>query len=164
MHKNPPFVPTLMLCQIIGYLTFRLTISQNSCIFVVENSTIKDMNVFLNIIWVVFGGLMIAFEYALASVGMMITIIGIPFGLQTMKLAILALWPFGTDISHDTWPSGCLSGIMNVVWWFIGGFVIALTHLGWGILLCCTIIGIPFGLQHFKLMKLALLPFGRNLN
>lgn len=122
------------------------------------------MNILLNIIWVVFGGLMIAIEYAISSVLMMITIIGIPFGLQTMKLAVLALWPFGTYIEKERWPSGCLAGIMNIIWWIVGGFAIALTHLGWGILFCITIIGIPFGLQHFKLMKLALLPFGRSVN
>lgn len=122
------------------------------------------MNILFNIIWVVFGGFMIAIEYAISSVIMMITIIGIPFGLQTLKLALLALWPFGTNISDESWPSGCLAGIMNVIWWFVGGFVIALTHLGWGLLFFITIIGIPFGIQHFKLMKLALLPFGKSVN
>lgn len=122
------------------------------------------MNILFNIIWVVFGGFMIAIEYAISSVIMMITIIGIPFGIQTLKLALLALWPFGTNISDESWPSGCLAGIMNVIWWFVGGFVIALTHLGWGLLFCITIIGIPFGIQHFKLMKLALLPFGKSVN
>lgn len=122
------------------------------------------MNILFNLIWVVFGGLMVAIEYAISSVVMMLTIIGIPFGLQTLKLTILALWPFGADITKDTWPSGCLAGIMNVIWWFVGGFAIALTHLGWGLLFCITIIGIPFGLQHFKLMRLALLPFGKSVN
>lgn len=122
------------------------------------------MKIFLNIIWIVFGGLMIAIEYALSSIIMMITIIGIPFGLQTMKLAMLALWPFGANISDDSWPSGCLAGIMNIIWWFVGGFPIALTHFGWGVVLCLTIIGIPFGIQHFKLMRLALFPFGKSIN
>lgn len=122
------------------------------------------MNILLNIIWVVFGGLMIAIEYVTSSILMMLTIIGIPFGLQTLKLAILALWPFGTNVTDDSWPSGCLAGFMNVIWWFVGGIPIALTHLGWGLLFCITIIGIPFGLQHFKLMKLALLPFGKSIN
>lgn len=122
------------------------------------------MNIFLNVIWVLFGGLMIAIEYAISSVLIMITIVGIPFGLQTLKLAVLALWPFGTDISNESWPSGCLAGIMNVIWWFVGGFAIALTHLGWGLLFCITIVGVPFGVQHFKLMKLALLPFGKAVN
>lgn len=122
------------------------------------------MNILLNIIWVVFGGLMIAIEYAVSSLVMMITIIGIPFGLQTMKLAVVALWPFGTEIVDDGWPSGCLAGVMNVIWWFVGGIPIALTHLVWGIVFCVTIVGIPFGMQHFKLMRLALFPFGTGVS
>lgn len=121
------------------------------------------MNIFLNILWVVFGGLMIAIEYAISSVLMMITIIGIPFGLQTMKLAAVALWPFGTDVVSTGWPSGCLAGVMNVIWWFLGGIPIALTHLVWGLIFCITIIGLPFGIQHFKLMRLALFPFGKTI-
>ncbi|MDE5883320.1 MAG: YccF domain-containing protein [Muribaculaceae bacterium] len=122
------------------------------------------MNLLLNIIWIVFGGFMIAVEYVLSSVAMMLTIIGIPFGLQTLKLAQVALWPFGTDISNNGWPSGCLAGIMNVIWWFLGGFVIALSHLMWGLIFCITVIGIPFGMQHFKLMMLALFPFGKTIS
>lgn len=121
------------------------------------------MNVLLNIVWVVFGGLMIAIEYAISSVLMMLTIIGIPFGIQSIKLAVLSLWPFGTNIRKDNWPSGCLAWIMNIIWWFVGGFAIALTHLGWGLIFCITIVGIPFGLQHFKLMRLALFPFGKTI-
>ncbi len=122
------------------------------------------MNIFLNIIWFVFGGLMVAVEYAISSVAMMLTIIGIPFGLQTLKLAKVALWPFGTEVVDDGWPSGCLAGVMNVVWWFVGGVPIALTHLLWGLIFCVTVVGIPFGLQHFKLMKLALFPFGTKVS
>lgn len=121
------------------------------------------MNIFLNILWVVFGGLMIAIEYAISSVLMMITIVGIPFGLQTMKLAAVALWPFGTDVVSTGFPSGCLAGLMNIIWWFLGGIPIALTHLLWGIIFSITIIGLPFGIQHFKLMRLALFPFGKSL-
>ncbi|MDE5555300.1 MAG: YccF domain-containing protein [Muribaculaceae bacterium] len=121
------------------------------------------MNILLNIIWVVFGGAMIAIEYAISSVLMMCTIVGIPFGVQTLKLAQVALWPFGTNVSNQGWPSGCLAGIMNIIWWFLGGFAIALTHLAWGLLFCITIVGIPFGMQHFKLMRLALFPFGKTV-
>jgi membrane protein len=122
------------------------------------------MNILLNIIWMVFGGIMIAIEYAVSSLVMMITIIGIPFGLQTLKLAMVALWPFGTQIDDSGFPSGCLAGIMNVIWWFVGGIPIALTHLAWGVVFCITIVGIPFGMQHFKLMRLALFPFGKTIN
>lgn len=121
------------------------------------------MNFILNVIWVVFGGLMIALEYVISSITMMITIIGIPFGLQTLKLAGLALWPFGTRIVNNGFPSGCLAGLMNVIWWIVGGIPIALTHLLWGVVFCITIVGIPFGMQHFKLMRLALFPFGNSI-
>ncbi len=53
---------------------------------------------------------------------------------------------------------------MNVIWWFLGGFVIALTHLAWGLVFCITIVGIPFGMQHFKLMRLAFFPFGKSIS
>lgn len=122
------------------------------------------MKILGNIIWVVFGGLMIAIEYVISSIAMMATIIGIPFGLQTMKLSMVALWPFGTSVESTGWPSGCLAAIMNVIWWFLGGFAIALTHICWGIIFYITIIGIPFGNQHFKLARLALFPFGKTIS
>lgn len=116
-----------------------------------------------NIIWVVFGGVFIAIEYIMASVAMMVTIIGIPFGLQSLKLAEMALWPFGKKVVRKEPSSGCLSTLMNVIWFFVGGVPIVLTHLFFGVLFYITIIGIPFGNQHFKLMGLALTPFGREV-
>lgn len=116
-----------------------------------------------NVIWVLFGGFFIALEYFIAGFLMMITIIGIPFGLQAFKLGILALWPFGATIKEDESSSGCLSLFMNILWILIGGIWIALSHLFWGLLFCITIIGIPFGMQHFKLIRLALFPFGKKI-
>ena len=116
-----------------------------------------------NIIWVVFGGIFVAIEYVLASVGLMVTIIGIPFGLQSLKLAEVALWPFGKKVVHSDTSSGCVSLIMNIIWFFIGGLPIMFTHLLFGVLFYITIIGIPFGNQHFKLMKLAFSPFGKRI-
>lgn len=121
------------------------------------------MKIFLNIIWLIFGGLISAIGYVAASIPLLATFIGIPFGLQTLKLALVALWPFGTDIHSDGWPSGCLGDIMNVIWWFVGGIPIALNHLIWGVLFSITIIGIPFGMENFKLMRLALFPFGKRI-
>lgn len=117
-----------------------------------------------NIIWVIFGGFMIALEYFISGFLMMLTIIGIPFGIQAFKLGILALWPFGSKVetSADALP-GCLNVILNIIWIIIGGFWIALTHLFWGVLFFITIIGIPFGKQHFKLIHLALVPFGKKI-
>jgi len=93
----------------------------------------------------------------------MATIVGIPFGIQTLKLAVLALWPFGAEIRMKQGNPGCISTIMNVIWIFIGGIWISLTHLVFGFLFAITIIGIPFALQHFKLASLALTPFGREI-
>ena len=106
-----------------------------------------------NIIWLIFGGLLTAIEYLIASLILCVTIIGIPFGLQTLKLGVLALWPFGKTIVDEGRGSGCLSIIMNIIWLFFGGLLICFTHLFFGILLCITIIGIPWGRQHFKPTK-----------
>lgn len=116
-----------------------------------------------NIIWLVFGGIVIALEYFISSVLLMITIVGIPFGIQTMKLAVFALWPFGSKVVDSAASSGCLSSIMNIIWILIGGIWIALSHLVFGILFAITIIGIPFAKQHFKLATLALTPFGKDI-
>ena len=114
-----------------------------------------------NIIWLVFGGFAVFLEYMAAGIALCITIIGIPFGLQSFKLGILALWPFGQKIEYMDNAPGCLSTVMNIIWFFIGGIWIALTHLLFGILLGITIIGIPWARQHFKMMSLAFTPFGR---
>lgn len=116
-----------------------------------------------NIIWVIFGGIFIAIEYLIGSITLMVTIIGIPFGLQSLKLVEVALWPFGKKIENKPLTSGCLSFLMNVIWFFVGGIPIVLTHLFFGILFYITIIGIPFGNQHFKLMRLAFSPFGKEI-
>lgn len=116
-----------------------------------------------NIIWLIFGGLATAVEYILASLPFLISIIGIPFGLQTLKLGMLALWPFGSQVVESESSSGCLSLIMNIIWICIGGIWICLTHLFFGVLLCITIIGIPFGKQHFKMAGLSLTPFGKKI-
>ncbi len=116
-----------------------------------------------NIIWLIFGGLLTAIEYLISSLLLMVTIIGIPFGLQTLKLGILALWPFGKTVVDNGSSCGCLCLLMNIIWIFIGGFWICLTHFAFGLLLCITIIGIPFGRQHFKMAALALTPFGKEI-
>lgn len=121
------------------------------------------MSIFMNILWLLLGGIFTAVEYIASSLAMMVTIIGIPFGLQTLKLSLLALCPFGKRIETTPEAGGCLSIIMNIIWILIGGIWISLTHLLLGIVLCITIIGIPFGRQHFKLAGLALSPFGKHI-
>jgi uncharacterized membrane protein YccF (DUF307 family) len=121
------------------------------------------MRILGNLVWLIFGGIIIAIEYFIGSIVLMITIVGIPFGIQTLKMASLALWPFGRDTRVDMRASGCLYILMNIIWLLTGGLWIALTHAIFGLILCITIIGIPFGLQHFKLTSIALSPFGRDI-
>jgi len=118
------------------------------------------MSLLGNILWLVLGGALVAAIYIIVAILFCLTIIGIPFGLQLFKLAGLALWPFGKDVKTKPGEPGCLSVTMNVLWILLGWWEIAAIHLFFGILCCITIIGIPFGKQHFKLMLLSATPFG----
>lgn len=125
------------------------------------------MNLIGNIIWLIFGGLIVALEYMIGGIILCITIIGIPFGIQNFKIGMATLAPFGLKIvdraAQKGQAPGCLTTALNILWIFCGGIWIALTHLVFGLVLCITIIGIPFGKQHFKLMGLCLMPFGKAL-
>jgi uncharacterized membrane protein YccF (DUF307 family) len=121
------------------------------------------MSILGNLIWFVFGGVLIFLEYIISGLLMCLTIIGIPFGVQCFKLSLLGLTPFGRTITQGQAGSGCISVLMNIIWILIGGIWIALTHLILGILFGITIVGIPFAKQHFKLASLALSPFGKRI-
>ena len=116
-----------------------------------------------NLIWIICGGFAVALGYFTAGIALCCTIIGIPFGIQMFKLGLMSLVPFGQQTVTQPSGTGCIYSIFNIIWMFTGGLVIAFTHLLFGVLLCITIIGIPFGKQHFKLMSLALWPFGKTL-
>jgi len=113
-----------------------------------------------NILWLIFAGIWLAIGYVLGGILLCITIIGIPFGVQAFKLARFALWPFGRTATIGK-SDGCLEVGFNVLWLLLVGWGLFLVNIGSGILLCITIIGIPFGIQSFKLATLALWPFGR---
>lgn len=112
-----------------------------------------------NLIWLVFGGLVAAIIWFLVGLLLCVTIIGIPFGLQFFKFSQLVLWPFGRDVVTDFGDHP----IMNIIWLIIGGWETFLLYIGAGIIYCITIIGIPFGMQWFKLAILALFPFGAKI-
>lgn len=110
-----------------------------------------------NIIWIITGGILAALAWGLVGCLWCITIIGIPIGLQCFKMAGLSLMPFGRDVVYG---GGAGSFIVNIIWICISGIELAAGFLLIGVAFCCTIIGIPFGLQFFKFAKLALMPFG----
>lgn len=116
-----------------------------------------------NLVWLILGGLLTAMMYWLAGVVMCITIIGIPFGVQLFKIGVLALWPFGHDLVPTEKDAGCLQIVFNVLWILLGWWEIALTHLVFGLIFCCTIVGIPWGIQHFKLALASVFPFGKEV-
>ena len=121
------------------------------------------MNTLGNIIWLLFGGLVAALGYLVGGLILCLTIIGIPFGVQCFKLAGFVLWPFGRAAVSTPDSGGCLSTVMNIIWIVCGGLWVAAAHVVFGLLLFITIIGIPFARQHFKLVEVSLMPFGKRI-
>jgi len=117
----------------------------------------------LNVIWLVLSGFWLALGYAFAGVIMTVLIVTIPFGIASFRLAGFVLWPFGRTVVRTPDGGGVLELVFNVVWLVLAGWGIFLATLVAGLLLCITIIGIPFGIQAFKLSTLALWPFGRTV-
>jgi uncharacterized membrane protein YccF (DUF307 family) len=120
------------------------------------------MNIVLNIIWLVFGGLVLAIGYALTALLMLILIITIPFGVAAGRIALFCLWPFGRTIVRKP-GAGAGSVIGNIIWFILAGWWLTIGHLVTGVLMCLTIIGIPLGLANFKLIPVSLTPFGREI-
>jgi len=116
----------------------------------------------LNIIWFVLAGLWMALAYLIAALIMFVLIITIPFGLQALKLASFALWPFGRTVVKRP-GAGAPSVVGNVIWLVLAGWWLALGHVVTGVLLCLTVIGIPLGLGNMKLIPISLWPFGREI-
>ena len=110
-----------------------------------------------NILWFILGGFLSGLAWIIAGLLWCITIVGIPIGIQCFKLSGLSFFPFGKEVRND---GGTVSFIVNILWIIFSGLELAIGNLIIGCLLCITIAGIPFGLQFFKIAKLALMPFG----
>jgi uncharacterized membrane protein YccF (DUF307 family) len=117
----------------------------------------------LNVIWLVLAGLWLALGYLLAAILLAITIVGLPFAKQSLKLARYALWPFGWALVESPNRMRTLSAVGNVLWFVLAGWWLALIHLVSGIALCLTIVGIPLGIADIKMAGAALVPFGRSV-
>lgn len=122
------------------------------------------MSLLGNILWIILGGgIFIFFEYLFGGLLLCLTIVGIPFGIQCIKLSVLGLFPFGKKVERTSRSSGFLSIVMNVLWILVGGIWIAITHLIFAVLTAITIIGIPFAKQHLKLASMSLAPFATRI-
>lgn len=119
------------------------------------------MNTLGNFVWLVLGGFVLSMFWALAGILMCATIIGIPFGLQAFKIAAFVLWPFGRE--PEVGNMGPVGLVGNILWIVLFGWELAVGHLVMGLIFCLTIIGVPIGLQHFKVARLAFIPFGADI-
>jgi len=113
-----------------------------------------------NVLWFLFGGLISGLSWILAGLVCCVTVVGIPLGLQCFKFASLSFFPFGKEIIYR---GGMVSFLANILWIIFLGLPMAVEHLIIGCIWCVTIVGIPFGLQFFKLARLSLMPFGAEI-
>ena len=121
------------------------------------------MSLIGNILWLIFGGLLSGLGYILGGLVMCLTIIGIPFGIQSIKLGVATFAPFGKEVAQTDNAYGCLKIVFDVLWIVFFGWEIAVIHLVHAGILALTIVGIPFAVQHMKLVPVSLFPFGHEL-
>lgn len=122
------------------------------------------MNCLGNALWFLLCGLWLGISWVLAGILWCVTIVGIPVGVLCFKFAALSFFPFGKEVINT---GGTFSLLLNIIWIIFSGLALACEAAFIGIIFCITVIGIPFGLQCFKIAKLALMPFGaeiRNIN
>jgi uncharacterized membrane protein YccF (DUF307 family) len=120
------------------------------------------VRVLLNVVWLIFGGLVLVIGYLVAGLVCCLLIVTIPFGIAAFRIAAFALWPFGRTVV-DAPTAGVGSVVGNVIWLVLAGVWITIGHFVAGVLLCASVIGIPLGLAHFKLMPVSLMPLGKQI-
>lgn len=121
------------------------------------------MNIIGNLIWLIFGGLIAGLGYIFGGLLLCLTIIGFPFGVQSIKLGLATLAPFGKEVIVNERAEGFLALLFDLIWILLFGWEIAIAHLTAALILAITIVGLPFAQQHLKLVPVALLPFQREL-
>ncbi len=128
------------------------------------------MSLLLNILWFILGGFAAGLAWFLGGVLLAITIVGLPWAAAAFRIGVFAFAPFGSRVvdrrmltGRDDLGTGALGVVLNVLWFLFAGWYIALAHVVIGAAQCVTLIGIPFGLQHFKLALIALAPVGKSI-
>ncbi len=112
-----------------------------------------------NILWLIFGGIIAGIGYILGGLLLCLTIIGIPFGMKSIRLGFATLAPFGKEVVEEDSSGSFLQLLFNIIWVIAFGWEIAIAHLVSGLILAVTIVGLPFARQHFKLIPVSLFPF-----
>ena len=124
--------------------------------------TIGDVRFLLNVLWLVFGGLLLALGYAVAGLICFVLIVTIPFGIASFRMANYALWPFGRTLVPRP-GAGVASAVGNVIWFIVAGWWLALGHILTAIAQAITIIGIPLAIANLKLVPVSLMPLGQEI-
>lgn len=119
----------------------------------------------LNVLWFVLGGWLSGLMWLFGGAILALTVVGLPWTFAAWRIASYSFWPFGREIvwqdAHKV--AGCLGVVLNIVWFVVAGWYIALTHLMIAVVEFVSIIGIPFALKDLELAKLALAPVGRTI-
>jgi len=145
---------------LVGWLTNKQTNKQtNKPTNIHQTKREISMSIIGNIIWLIFGGFLAGLGYILGGLLLCLTIVGIPFGIQSIKLGVATFAPFGKEVVQSNRSGGCLTLVFDIIWIVLFGWEIAIAHLVGALILAITIIGIPFAKQHFKLIPVALFPF-----
>ena len=121
------------------------------------------MSLIGNILWLIFGGFIAGMGYIIGGLLLCLTIVGIPFGMQSIRIGFANFAPFGKEISDAKRSGGCLGLVFDIIWVVLFGWEIALAHLVSAGILAITIVGILFALQHLKLIPVTLFPFNYEL-
>jgi uncharacterized membrane protein YccF (DUF307 family) len=128
------------------------------------------MTFLLNVLWFIFGGFVGGLAWLLGGILLAITIVGLPWAQAAFRIGVFAFAPFGSQVIDRQWVTGredlgtgCMGLLLNIIWFVFAGWYIALAHIVVGATQCLTIIGIPFGLQHFKLAMIAMAPVGKTV-
>lgn len=126
--------------------------------FCPKNKFLRKIEI-ANMTWFIFGGLIIALEYIIASIFLLITVVGVSFAKETLKIGSLNSSPFGKRV-YQKKNFGQPTLFLNIIWIIFGGIWIALSHLILGTAFAITIIGIPFAQKHYRMAAIALTPYG----
>ncbi len=116
--------------------------------------TVKD--IVSNTIWFLVGGLWLGVLFSVFGLLLCITVVGVPRGKDCFRAALVAMFPYGKKVSlHIN-----AHYVANMIWAVTVGWILALVFFATGVACILTIIGFFRGIQVFKLMRLALFPFG----
>lgn len=124
----------------------------------------------LNLLWFFLGGWLSGLLWLLGGLLLAITIVGLPYAGAAWRIAGFAFWPFGKEIvsrevitGRGDVGTGPLGFLLNLVWFVLGGWYIALSHLLIAVAEAISIIGIPFAIKDLQLAYIALAPIGRTV-